>query len=126
MTVKYNFILNQGSDKTIRFVIKSMLAYHCEKVYKRVQLQGYSAAMQLKKSVEDENAVLTLTTSNGKLMLEENIGYITAYFPNEETSKLEPGDYVYDLEIQLQEENKIYRILEGTITVSPEVTKVNG
>ena len=126
MTATYNFILNQGSDKTLRFVIKSMLAYYCQKVYKRIQLNGYSAAMQLRKFVEDQDAVLTLTTSNGKLMIEENIGYLTAYFSNEDTGSLEAGDYVYDLEIQMQEENKVYRILEGTVTVSPEVTKVNG
>ena len=126
MTAQYDFTINQGSDRTIRFVVKAMLAYHCENLYKRARLTGYSAAMELRTSADAEEAALTLTTSNGKMMLEEDIGYINVYFSHEDTAALKAGKYVYDLEIKMDEENKVYRILEGTITVSPEVTKVNG
>ena len=39
-----------------------------------------------------------------------------------DTAAMQAGRYVYDIEM-IDEANTVYRILEGTVTVTPEVTK---
>ena len=109
------FTLDQGSDKTVSFILSDKNG--------PLDLTGYSAAMQLRRYAFSEEAIDTLTTCNGRLLLDESAGKVTAKFKHENTEGY-PGDTVlYDLELQ-SPDGEITRVVEGKIKVSPEVTRV--
>lgn len=124
MTATYNFTLQQGSDKTLGFVIKNVISSRCTKVFKRVPLKGYTAALQIRKKAEDPLANLTYTSTNNGLSVDEDYGRILVHFKHIDTSKLTAGTYVYDLEISRSDLDRVYRVLEGKITVTSEVTRI--
>lgn len=115
MAAVKNFTLDQGSDKTVSFILSDKSG--------PLDLTGYSAAMQLRRYAFSEEAIDTLTTCNGRLLLDESAGKVTAKFKHENTEGY-PGDTVlYDLELQ-SPDGEITRVVEGKIKVSPEVTRV--
>ena len=115
MTAIHNFSLDQGSDKVVYFVLRDKSG--------PIDLSGYSAAMQVRRYAFSEAAIDTLTTCNGRLLIDGPAGKITAKFNHANTEQY-PGDTVlYDIELE-SPEGAITRILEGKIKVSPEVTRV--
>lgn len=111
MAAVKNFTLDQGSDKTVSFILSDKNG--------PLDLTGYSAAMQLRRYAFSEEAIDTLTTCNGRLLLDESAGKVTAKFKHENTEGY-PGDTV---ELQ-SPDGEITRVVEGKIKVSPEVTRV--
>ena len=108
---KHNFTLEQGStfDREITVQENSQA----------LNLTGYSARMQMRSTHDSSSIALTFTAaiaspaSNGKI----NLGATATA-----TAAVEEGIYVYDLEIE-SSAGTVTRILEGTITVTPEVTR---
>ncbi len=108
---KHNFTLEQGStfDREITVQENSQA----------LNLTGYSARMQMRSTHDSSTIALTFTAaianpaSNGKI----NLGATATA-----TAAVEEGIYVYDLEIE-SSAGTVTRILEGTITVTPEVTR---
>jgi hypothetical protein len=86
-----------------------------------VNTTGFSARMQLRTSYSAASASLELTTSNGRISL-TNAGVITLSLTATETAALAAGRYVYDLEL-VSSGGLVTRLLEGVVTVSPEVTR---
>lgn len=86
-----------------------------------VNTTNYSARMQLRTSYSAANASLELTTANGRISL-TNAGVITLALTATETAALAAGRYVYDLEL-VSSGGLVTRLLEGVVTVSPEVTR---
>jgi hypothetical protein len=86
-----------------------------------VNTTGYSARMQLRTSYSAASASLELTTANGRISL-TNAGVITLSLSATETAALAAGRYVYDLEM-VSSGGQVTRLLEGVVTVSPEVTR---
>jgi len=86
-----------------------------------VNTTGYSARMQLRTSYSAASASLELTTSNGRISL-TNAGVITLSLTATETAALAAGRYVYDLEM-VSSGGQVTRLLEGVVTVSPEVKR---
>jgi len=70
MAAVKNFTLDQGSDKTVSFILSDKNG--------PLDLTGYSAAMQLRRYAFSEEAIDTLTTCNGRLLLDESAGKVTA------------------------------------------------
>lgn len=118
---EYNFELGQGTDKRLVF---SLSAADCMGRKVAFDLTGYSAAMQLRTATFAPEADDTLTTGNGRLLLDETAGTITAVFPHQVTEKYQARTYVYDIEIT-NPASEISRILSGKIKVTPEVTRVD-
>lgn len=87
-----------------------------------VNLTGYSARMQLRVRPTSASFELELTSSNGRISLGTTNGTITLSLTATETAALEAGRYVYDLEM-VSSGSVVTRLLEGTVTVSPEVTR---
>lgn len=115
MAAVHNFSLDQGSDKVVYFVLRDKSG--------PIDLSGYSAAMQVRRYAFSEAAIDTLTTCNGRLLIDGPAGEITAKFNHANTEQY-PGDTVlYDIELE-SPDGAITRILEGKIKVSPEVTRV--
>lgn len=115
MAAKSNFSIDQGADAVISFVLKNSEG--------PIDLSGYSAAMQMRVSHYATEAVDTLTTDNGRLVLDALNGKITAIFPNAITEKYQAQSVVYDIEIE-NADGIIKRVLEGNIQIKPEVTRV--
>ena len=86
-----------------------------------VNTTGYTARMQLRTSYSAASASLELTTTNGRISL-TNAGVITLSLSATETAALSAGRYVYDLEL-VSSGGQVTRLLEGVVTVSPEVTR---
>jgi len=78
-------------------------------------LSNYTVRAQLRKSYYS-NTYTSFTTS--KVDLE---GEITISLTATQTSELKAGRYVYDIEIEGNSET--VRVLEGIITITPEVTR---
>jgi hypothetical protein len=86
-----------------------------------VNTTGFTGRMQLRTSYTAATASLELTTANGRVSL-TNAGVITLALTASETAALAAGRYVYDLEL-VSSGGVVTRLLEGVVTVSPEVTR---
>lgn len=86
-----------------------------------VNLTGYSARMQLRTSVQNESVVLELTDTNGRISLGGAAGTITLTITAADMTTLTAMKYVYDLE--LVNSTVVTRLVQGTFTVRPEVTR---
>lgn len=117
---EYNFEILRGSDKQLILALTGEDADGNKIVY---DLQGHTAAMQIRTATYAAEAVDTLTTANGRLVIDPDAGKITVNFPHDVTEKYPVRSLVYDLEIKNASE-EITRILAGKIKVTPEVTRV--
>jgi hypothetical protein len=86
-----------------------------------VDLTGYTARMHLRRRVGDEDPAVELTTENDGITLGGTAGTIDLLISAADTADLASGRYVYDLELVTG--STVRRLLEGTITVSAEVTR---
>lgn len=107
MATKANLVIDQGSTFASSIDI---LAENDEPV----NLTGYSARGQIRKHYSSSNSVsFTTTVSNGSVVIS-----LTA----NQTTNMVSGRYVYDIEL-VDPANTVLRILEGIVTVTPEVTR---
>lgn len=113
-TGTYNITCYQGATYSETFTIKINDV--------AVNLTGYTAAMQVRRSHEDTTAILTLTSGSG-ITLGGAAGTITLTIAYADTEDLIAGQYLYDLEITSSGGTKD-RLLQGTFTVSSEITRV--
>jgi hypothetical protein len=84
-------------------------------------LTGYTARMQVRKYPESVTPEIELTTSNNRITLGGAAGTIALFIRAEDTAALNYSGF-YDLEI-IAPNNETDRIIEGTFTLSKEVTK---
>lgn len=87
-----------------------------------VSLTGYTARLQIKRKITDLDPVLTLTTENGGILLDDVAKTITIRATAQQTSALSFNSAVYDLEL-ISGSGKVYRFAEGSISLKPEVTR---
>ena len=82
-------------------------------------LTGYSASAKMAKGYSSTRTRTTITcTVNG----DPTTGIVTMSLTADQTGALEEGRYVYDLEILQTSSSTITRVIEGIITVRPQVT----
>lgn len=108
MAIKANITIDQGADfsTTISVTDEEGVA---------VDLTDYSGAAQLRKWFTSANSTsfdVTLSDSTVTLGLSSTV-----------TAGLTAGRYVYDVELTDTSANTISRILEGIVTVTPNVTR---
>ena len=109
MAKRFDIFLQQGSDASFRVVLSN------------VDLTGFSAAMQLRRTPSSQMAVDELTTENGRLRILDS-RTILVTFPHDKTETF-PESLVYDLELK-SSGGEITRVLQGQVRVSREVTRV--
>ena len=85
--------------------------------YNPVDLTGYTASSQMRKSYYSSTAYNITATVTGT-----SNGEITISMTAANTSSLTPGRYVYDLIID-DGANTVTRVVEGIATVLPSVTR---
>tara|TARA_E500000081_G_scaffold54829_1_gene57749 strand:- start:296 stop:622 length:327 start_codon:yes stop_codon:yes gene_type:complete len=103
-----NIIIDQGTTFTL-----SVILTNDDNTPK--DLTNYTIASQIRKSYYT-NTFTAFTTSKVDLTGEISISLSAA-----ETSALKAGRYVYDIEIE--DPSETVRVIEGIVTVTPEVTR---
>jgi hypothetical protein len=83
-------------------------------------LTGYTAAAKMAKGYASTQTRVTLTT---QINSDPTTGIITISLTADQTKALDaPARYVYDVEITKTSDSTVTRVIEGLITVSPDVT----
>jgi hypothetical protein len=118
----YNFSFNQGAT------FQKQLVYRQPDGTTPVDLTGYSARMHLRTDIKSPEIVLNLTTENGGIEIAPDIGRLTIKFTAAQTEVIHAREYVYDIELyrQVGQEVIVTRLIEGKITLRPEVTRPEG
>ena len=109
-----NLIIDQGATWEITFTYKDSEGAP-------INLTGYSAALQLRTSYDAASAALSLSSPSSGIVLGGALGTIAVTASASQTGALVAGEYVYDLEITLS--SKVTRLVQGRITVTPQVTR---
>ena len=107
----YNLVIDQGSDFALDLVIKEGGS--------ALNLSNYSGRAQLRTSVtaSSASASFTVTVTNAAN------GALKMQFPAATSSGISAGQYVYDLEIYTANNSIVKRIMQGDVTLTPEVTR---
>tara|TARA_R110000822_G_scaffold7323_2_gene30016 strand:- start:169 stop:519 length:351 start_codon:yes stop_codon:yes gene_type:complete len=110
MAIKANIIIDQGADYSAVIDVKNTNGTVKD-------LTGFTAAAQMRKNYAQ-------STPSGTFACTDNNtgGQITITMSNAVTGALEPGRYLYDVEIADGAPN-ITRVVEGTVTVTPGMTR---
>jgi hypothetical protein len=87
-----------------------------------VSLAGYTARMQIKAKAKDATPLVTLTTENGGILLDNTLKTITLNISASSTAGLDFTQAVYDLEL-ISGSGVVKRFAEGSISLKQEITK---
>jgi hypothetical protein len=88
-----------------------------------VNLTGCTARMQIRKAVNDDTVLDTLTTQNGKIVIHEPLnGKFKIVISAAVSTAYLFTSAVYDLEIVFTD-GTVTRVIEGCLTAAPEVTR---
>jgi len=115
MAERYDLRIDQGSDKTLTLIFKDSEKH-------LLDLTGYSAYMQARIHPAVSEVALDLSTDNGLIIITPLEGKVVIKFPKELTSAIRATKYYYDLE--LVSDTETVRVIEGTLNLSQEVTRV--
>lgn len=121
----YNFTCEQGATFTrlIELEEPDLVADPTGETFVPLNISGYTARMQVRRTVDSANTLVTLTTENGGLTVnpsdEEN--QILISMSDSVTASISTSG-VYDLEIE-SPDGTVSRILQGAVNLSPEVTR---
>lgn len=83
-----------------------------------MNVYGFSVKSQMKRSYYSSN----ITANIACTITDATNGEITLSMTSANTAKIKPGRYVFDVRT-VDTENVVARVLEGIITVTPQVTK---
>lgn len=108
MAKKVNLIVDQGSTFSAAFEL-------LDEFDEPLDLSAYTARGQMRKHYSSNTAYpFTCSLETGELVIS-----IDAV----QTANISPERYVYDIELVDASANSVVRIVEGFVTVTPEVTK---
>jgi hypothetical protein len=110
MATVRNIVIDQGSTFSLTITVTDFTDTP-------INLTGYTLRSQLRKSYFSNTFTAFTVTSPAPLD-----GEIKLALTATTTSSLRYGRYVYDVEI-VSPTNEVTRVLEGIVTVNPEVTK---
>lgn len=109
MATRVNIVIDQGTDFETSITLTDASG-------DQLDVTGMTAASQIRKTHSSSNSVSFITA------LANNTGSLTLSLNNSTTSSMTAGRYVYDVELT-DSSNVVSRILEGVVTVTPEVTR---
>ena len=87
-----------------------------------IDLTGYTARMQIRRSVNNPAVLADMTTENGGITLGTTDGKIALELTAEHTSEISAKAGVYDLEL-IDGDGFVTRLLQGEVEFSPETTR---
>jgi hypothetical protein len=109
MATKANLVIDQGTTFSTDLTLT-------DENGDALNLNGYSANSQVRKWYTSSNSAAVFSTS-----INVTSSVVTLSLTSNQTSNLVAGRYVYDVE--LNDGSTISRIVEGIITVTPQVTR---
>lgn len=110
MAIKANIIIDQGTDFSALIDVETSSST----VY---DLTGFTVQAQMRKNYSSTSATTFSCSHNGVL------GQISMTLDKAITTTLEPGRYLYDIEIT-SSGGAVARVVEGTVTVTPGMTRI--
>jgi hypothetical protein len=109
MSGKYNIVAEQGATFNLNFRVETNgTAWN---------LSDYDFAMQVRRSANDSNTLLNITSATMT-----SSGHVSATVSAATMSDVPAGRWVYDIELT-SASNEVTRILEGRFIVTAEVTQ---
>lgn len=106
--------LEQGADFNMSITLDDVSG-------ENFNLVNYTASSQMRKSYYSSNSTATFTVSTGD---NPSQGIITISLNSANTANIYPGRYVYD--VYVTSAGSRVRVLEGIVSVTPQVTKTAG
>lgn len=106
-----NLVIDQGADFSVTITISDVNN-------DPLNLTGYTGRAHLRKSYGSNTHTAFTVTFNA----DRTTGEITLGISSAVTTDLRAGRYVYDVEI-VSGSGVVTRVLEGIVTVTPEVTR---
>lgn len=110
MAIKANLNVDQGST----FVVTLALTDNNDAP---INLDLYTASAQMRKHFTSSNSTSFTVSANG------TTGVLTLSLSANSTANLVSGRYVYDVEIVELSSSNVTRVVEGIVTVTPNVTR---
>lgn len=110
MAIIANLYIDQGTDFSITVDVTDSAG-------EVLELDGYTAAAQIRKTYSSSSVSATFSTSIAELA-----GQVTISLTDTQTSAIEAGRYVYDLNIT-SGAGVVTRVIEGQAIVTPGVTR---
>ena len=114
MASKYNIKIDKGSTFNLRLTWK-------DESGALVDLTGYTARMHIRDKVSSASTLLELTTENSGIVLGGVAGTINIIITASASTSATWTSGVYDLE--LVSGSYVKRMLQGNVTLDPEVTR---
>jgi hypothetical protein len=116
----HDLIVDQGATVNTVFTVKNSAR-------SPISLAGYTARMQVRTfntATRDPSTtvVAEYTTENGYITVGGAAGTVILLIPPADMAAYEPGDYVYDVEVE-SSTGETTRIVQGKFTVRAEVTR---
>lgn len=109
MADKVNLTVDQGATFSVDFTVNTADGG-------AVDLAGYTGAGQIRKHY-------TSNTSTAFALSVYANGTVRAVLSANQTGNLTEGRYVYDIEITNTSDSTVTRLVEGIVTVNPQVTR---
>lgn len=106
----HNFTLEQGTTFSKEITVKQDGT--------AINLTGYGARSQMRSTHDSSSIALSFTAS----VSNASAGKITISATDSQTSAIEEGIYVYDVEME-SSGGVVTRLIQGRVTVTPEVTR---
>lgn len=110
MAIIANLYIDQGTDFSVTVDVTDSAGDILE-------LSGYTASAQIRKTYSSSSVSATFSTSIAELA-----GQVTLSLTDTQTSAIEAGRYVYDLNI-ISSGGVTTRVIEGQAIVTPGVTR---
>ena len=111
----YDVIIEQGATFSMRMTYR-------DSADAIVDLTGYTARMQVRPYHSSSKIILERSTANQTITLGGLLGTILVQATSVVTAALAAGTGVYDLELYSPIGTTV-RLIEGRVTISPEVTR---
>jgi hypothetical protein len=112
---KYNMVCDQGSTFTRTIEIKQADGT----VF---SLTGYTARMEVRRTVDASTSLIGLTTANGRITINASLGAITLTLTPDLTASLTQSG-VYDLEIVKTATGEVHKVVRGEFKLEREVSR---
>lgn len=121
----YNMTIEQGStfSRLISIEQPDLVTDPTGNTFEPFDLTGYTARMQIRRTLESVTPMLSLTTENGRI--EINPGTATNEIElsiNAETTATLSTSGIYDLEI-IDPNGNVSKVVRGDVTLVAEVTR---
>lgn len=111
----YDITIEQGATWRTTLTVKDATGT-------TVDLTGYTARMQIRPSVESTTVLLELNTTGSGITVTGPAGQIALLITATATTGINWTGAVYDLELTAPS-GDVTRLLQGRVTLSPEVTR---